>query len=154
MNMLLRTNDSWSKLIIRVGLAVVMFPHGAQKVLGWYGGPGLKQTMSIFTTQMHIPAFLVVLVIAAEFLAPIGLLIGFLSRIAAFGILCDMVGAVALVHAKNGFFMNWMGNQAGEGFEYHLLAIAMSLAIVIGGAGHWSVERAVTARAKAAGKLD
>lgn len=146
MNKLFATNDSYAGLILRVGLGAVMFPHGAQKLLGWFGGPGFSTTLSMFTAQMHIPAALAVLVIAAESLGAVGLIVGLCARVAAFGIFCDMAGAVALVHWPNGFFMNWMGKQAGEGFEYHLLAIAISLAIMIGGAGRWSIDRAIGKR--------
>ena len=146
MRELFRTDDSWTGLILRVTLGAVMFPHGAQKLLGWFGGPGFSQTMTVFTGNMHIPMFLVLLVIAAESFGAVGLILGFFSRVAAFGIMCDMVGAIAIVHWKNGFFMNWAGKQAGEGFEYHLLAIAISLAILFKGAGHWSVDRALAKR--------
>ncbi|GFO53961.1 hypothetical protein GMSM_09680 [Geomonas sp. Red276] len=146
MNRIFATDDCLAKFIVRIGLGLVFFPHGAQKVLGWFGGPGFSKALAMFTTQMHIPAALAVLVILAESLGAIGLIVGFLSRIAAFGILCDMVGAIVLVHWPNGFFMNWSGKQAGEGFEYHLLVIAMSLAILIGGAGKWSIDRIIDCR--------
>ena len=146
MKRLFATSDSWPQLIARLALGVVMFPHGAQKVFGWFGGPGFGKALETFTTVMHIPALLAVLVIAAESLGAVGLVVGFLVRIAAFGILCDMLGAIGMVHAKNGFFMNWTGKQAGEGFEYHLLAIGLSLAVLIGGAGRWSVDREIDKR--------
>jgi putative oxidoreductase len=143
---LFMTDDGWSWLILRVALGVVMFPHGAQKLLGWFGGPGFSHAMAMFTTQMHVPAAIALLVIIGESFGAVGLIVGLFSRIAAFGILCNMLGAVAMVHWHNGFFMNWSGKQAGEGFEFHLLAIAMSLAILIGGAGRWSVDRAIGKR--------
>lgn len=120
-----------------------MFPHGAQKALGWFGGPGCSQTMGLFTDQLHLPAALALLVIAAEFLGSLGLIAGFLTRVAAFGIACNMVGAILLVHLPNGFFMNWTGQQAGEGFEFHILAIGIALALLIGGGGKASVDRAI-----------
>jgi putative oxidoreductase len=140
------TDDNWTSLVLRLGLGLVMFPHGAQKALGWFGGSGFTQTLSMFTTHMHLPAALTVLVIAAEFLGPLGLIVGLFTRIAAFGLFCNMVGAVALVHWKNGFFMNWMGKQPGEGFEYHLLAIAIALALMIAGGGRLSLDRALARR--------
>lgn len=146
MNKLFSTDESWIGFILRVTLGVVMFPHGAQKLLGWFGGPGFSQAMAGFTTHMQIPAALAVLVIIAESFGAVGLIVGLFTRIAAFGILCDMIGAVAMVHWRNGFFMNWAGKQAGEGFEYHLLVIAISLAILIEGAGRWSIDRAVAKR--------
>jgi putative oxidoreductase len=121
-----------------------MFPHGAQKVLGWFGGQGLSATMDAFTQQMHIPAPLAVLAIAAEFLGSIGLIVGCLSRVAALGIATNMVVAILTVHKANGFFMNWYGNQKGEGFEYHLLAIGLALIVIIYGAGVASLDAIIS----------
>jgi len=146
MKKLFMTDDSWSYLILRLALGCVMFPHGAQKLLGWFGGPGFSTAMAGFTTKMHIPAALAVLVIIAESFGALGLIVGLGARIAAFGIMCDMIGAVALVHWPNGLFMNWSGKQAGEGFEYHILAIAISVAILIAGAGRWSIDREIGKR--------
>lgn len=146
MNKLFVAGESWSGLILRVSLGVVMLPHGAQKLLGWFGGPGFSVAMAGFTDKMHIPAPLAVAVIAAESFGALGLIVGLCTRIAAFGILCDMIGAIALVHWHNGFFMNWAGTQAGEGFEYHLLAIAVSLVLLIAGAGRWSLDRLIADR--------
>jgi putative oxidoreductase len=143
---LLRTDGSVSALVLRIFLAVVLFPHGAQKVLGWFGGPGLPAAISMLTVNMHIPLLLAILAIAAEFLGPIGLFFGFLTRIAAFGIAFEMVVAVLLAHLKFGFFMNWFGRKAGEGFEYHLLMIGMAIALIIAGGGRWSVDGAITRR--------
>ena len=146
MRELFKTDESWTGLVLRVALGGVMLPHGAQKLLGWFGGPGFSQAMNMFTAQMHLPAGLAYLVIIVESFGAVGLLLGFFTRVAAFGILCDMVGAIALVHWPNGFFMNWSGKQAGEGFEYHLLAIAISLAVMFKGSGRWSVDRALAKR--------
>jgi putative oxidoreductase len=143
---LLRTDGSVSALVLRIFLAVVLFPHGAQKVFGWFGGPGLPAAMSMLTVNMHIPLFFAILAIAAEFLGPIGLFFGFLTRIAAFGIAVEMAVAIPLAHLKFGFFMNWFGQKAGEGFEYHLLMIGMAIALIIAGGGLWSVDRALTKR--------
>jgi len=151
MGRLFNTNAGWAGLEVRLGLGFVMLPHGMQKVLGWFGGPGFVGAYRQFTEMMHIPAAIAVLVIVAESLGSIGVIVGCLTRIAAFGILCDMIGAVAMVHWRNGFFINWAGHQSGEGFEYHLLVIAMSLALVIAGAGNWSIDKAIasfTARRK------
>jgi len=119
---LLKTDGSVSSLIARLALGLVMFPHGAQKVLGWFGGYGYNGTMGFFTGQLHIPAFFAFLAIA-EFAGSIALITGFLGRVAGFGIAVEMVVAIILVHGTNGFFMNWYGNQKGEGFEYHLLTL-------------------------------
>lgn len=140
MKKLFDTDDGLTGLVLRLALGIAMFPHGAQKVLGWFGGPGFSQALAMFTTKMHIPAPLALLVIVAEFFGALGLITGLLTRVAALGILCDMLGAVILVHWPNGFFMNWTGKQAGEGFEYHLLAIGISLALIIRGAGRWSLD--------------
>lgn len=145
MKRIFMTDDSWSGLILRVTLGIVMFPHGCQKLLGWFGGPGFSGTLSGFS-NMQIPAPLAVLVILGESFGAVALILGLFSRFAAFGILCNMLGAVVLVHWKFGFFMNWAGKQPGEGFEYHLLAIAISLAILLGGAGRWSMDRTIAKR--------
>lgn len=144
---IVHTSNDFSLTVVRVVLGLVMFAHGAQKVLGWFGGYGFSATMGFFTHGMGIPAPLAVLAIAAEFLGGLGLLIGLLGRIAAFGVLCNMAVAVLTVHYRNGFFMNWAGNQKGEGFEYHLLAIALALAVMIAGSGALSVDRLLGAAA-------
>jgi len=140
-----RTSDSFVDMVLRIALAAVFFPHGAQKALGWFGGHGLSATMQFFTGTMGIPPLFAALDIAAEFLGPIALLFGFLTRIAAFGIFVAMATAVVLVHAKLGFFMNWFGQYpAGtEGFEYHILALALAFAVTVRGAGALSVDRAL-----------
>jgi len=137
---LLATSNSLPLAILRVTLGIVMFPHGAQKMLGWFGGQGFAATMGGFEHQ-GIPAVFACLAILAEFLGGLGLIFGLLSRIAAFGILCNMVVAVLRVHASNGLFMNWTGTHKGEGFEYHLLAIAMAIVVMAAGAGAWSLDR-------------
>ena len=148
MKFLLKTNNSFAPTLARLTLGVVMFPHGAQKVLGWFGGYGFSGTMNFFTQQMHIPAAFALLAIAAEFLGSLALVTGFLSRIAALGIIVEMAVAVAMVHAPNGFFMNWFGNQKGEGFEYHLLAIGLALIVLIYGGGKASADSLIGRPAK------
>jgi putative oxidoreductase len=140
---LLATDGNLSGTILRVVLGAVMLPHGAQKVLGVFGGAGLKPTLDMFQNAFHIPIYLALAAILAESLGALALIAGFCTRLAALAIAVDMAVAVSLVHWKNGFFMNWMGNRPGEGFEYHLLAIAIGLALVIKGAGRWSVDRAI-----------
>jgi putative oxidoreductase len=127
--------------LLRLTLGVVMFPHGAQKVLGWFGGYGFDGTMKFLTGTIHAPVLFAALAIAAEFLGSLGLVFGLFTRVAALGILGVMVVAVLTVHLPNGFFMNWTGAQAGEGFEYHLLAGALALALIVRGAGAWSLDR-------------
>ena len=136
---LLQTDTDTTSLILRLFLGVVIFPHGAQKLLGWFGGHGFSGTMGFFTGTLGIPAVLAFLVIVAEFFGALGLITGFLTRVGALGIGAVMAVATTM-HASNGFFMNWSGNQAGEGFEYHLLALALSAAVLIRGAGRWSVD--------------
>lgn len=141
---LLKTQNSLPLAIVRLVLGVVFFAHGAQKVLGWFGGNGFSATMGMFENYMHIPAPLAFLAIMAEFLGGLGLIVGLLGRIAAFGIAVNMLVAIFLVHAPNGLFMNWGGNQKGEGIEYHLLALAITFAVMIGGSGALSADRALS----------
>lgn len=139
---LLATNDDILQLILRLTLGIVIFPHRAQKLLGWFGGGGFSATMQGMTS-MGLPAVIVFLVIVAEFFGSLGLITGFLTRFSAFGISMVMLGAIFTVHAKVGFFMNWMGQQQGEGFEYHLLVLGIALALMIRGGGCFSIDRAL-----------
>jgi len=141
MKKLLATSNDFSLTILRLVVGVVFFAHGAQKMLGWFGGYGFHGTMGFFTGKMGIPAPLAFLAICAEFFGGLGLIVGLLSRVAAFGIAVNMLVAIATVHAPNGFFMNWTGQQKGEGFEYHLLAIAAAVIIMVQGAGAFSLDR-------------
>lgn len=140
---LINTKDDATLAILRAVLGGVMFTHGAQKMLGWFGGFGFAGTMGFFENQMHIPAPLAFLAIAAEFFGGIGLVLGLLGRVAAFGIAVNMLVAIVTVHAANGLFMNWGGTQKGEGYEYHLLVLAMTAAILLKGSGAWSVDGAI-----------
>jgi putative oxidoreductase len=142
MHWLFHTHRNMALTIVRVMLGVVFFPHGAQKLLGWYGGPGFAITMDFFEHQ-GIPTVFAFLAIAAEFFGALGLLFGFLTRIAAFGIFVNMIVAIATVNFSNGMFMNWTGEQTGEGFEFHLLVIAIAAALMLKGAGALSVDRAI-----------
>jgi putative oxidoreductase len=142
---LFHTEDDRVLTILRLVLGVVFLAHGAQKMLGWFGGYGFKGTMGFFTQTMHIPTVFAFLAICAEFFGGLGLLLGLLSRIAAFGIAVNMLVAIFMVHLPNGFFMNWSGQQKGEGFEYHLLVVALTLVVMIRGAGDFSLDRAISA---------
>lgn len=144
LQLLFKTNDSAAPLIARLVLGLVMFPHGAQKALGWFGGYGFSATMHAFTANMHIPAVFAFLAILAEFAGSLGLIAGLLSRVAAFGIATNMVVAIATVHHGNGFFMNWSGQQKGEGFEYHLLVLGLALIVMIHGAGKASLDALIS----------
>ena len=144
---LVATSNDWTLTVLRLVMGVIFFAHGAQKALGWFGGYGFSGTMGFFTHVMHIPAPFAFLAICAEFLGGIGLIVGFLGRIAAFGIACNMFVAVLMVHGSNGLFMNWTGQQKGEGFEYHLLALAIALALMVKGSGTLSIDRALSDKA-------
>ena len=146
MRQLFATDDSWSGLVLRVVLGLVLFPHGAQKALGWYGGFGFSGTMGFFTETMHLPWIVAFLVIVGEFFGSLGLLAGFLTRFTAASVAVIMVGAIVTTHLPHGFFMNWFGKQAGEGYEYHLLALAICAALMITGAGRWSADGAIAKR--------
>jgi putative oxidoreductase len=146
---LVQTENDYAALVLRVLLGAVFFPHGAQKVLGWFGGYGLSGTYGMFTEKLGIPGLFALLAIAAEFLGAIGLVVGLLTRVAAFGIMSVMVVAVYMMHWQNGFFMNWFGavtkegKAVGEGFEFHLLVIAMAVALIIKGGGALSADKAI-----------
>jgi putative oxidoreductase len=143
---LIATDNDAATAVLRLVLGIVFFAHGAQKMLGWFGGYGF--TMSLFTGMMHIPAPFAFLAIAAEFFGGQGLIFGLFSRVAAFGIFCNMIVAVAMVHHQFGFFMNWAGTQKGEGFEFHLLVLAITVFLMIRGAGAASVDRLLSSPAK------
>src|SRR6202521_2329859 len=144
---LIATDNDIAITILRLVLGVVFFAHGAQKILGWFGGYGFSGTMGFFTGVMHIPALFAFLAIVAEFFGGLGLILGLLTRVAAFGIFSNMVVAVAMVHGQFGFFMNWTGAQKGEGYEYHLLVLATTAFLMIRGAGAASVDRLLSSRA-------
>ena len=146
---LFATDDNTATAVLRVVLGLVFFAHGAQKLLGWFGGYGFAGTMGFFTNMLHIPAPLAFLAIVAEFFGGLGLIVGFLTRISAFGIAVNMLVAIATVHLPFGFFMNWTGAQHGEGFEYHLLVLAITAFLMIRGAGAFSFDRAITTGALA-----
>jgi putative oxidoreductase len=117
-----------------------MFPHGVQKLFGWFGGFGFTNTMTYFTQTAGLPWIIAFLIIIGESLGSLGLIVGFFTRLSALGLIFIMVGAITTVHIPNGFFMNWFGKNAGEGFEYHLLVIGMSIPLLISGGGKYSVD--------------
>ena len=145
--LVLHTQPSWTGLILRLTLALVIFPHGAQKVLGWYGGYGWSATMSYLTGAIGLPSALAALVMLIEFLAPVALVLGLFTRGAVVGIAAVMIGAMMKVHLSNGFFMNWSNAPArGEGYEYHLLVLGMALALFFAGAGSCSLDKSIANR--------
>lgn len=126
-------------LVLRLTLALILWPHGAQKVLGWFGGAGWDGTYQAFTEKMGIPPFLAKVAMLTEFFAPICLVLGVFTRIAALAVIIMM--AVAMTrHVKNGYFANWSGKKAGEGVEFHLLYAGSALALLLTGPGPWSVD--------------
>ena len=149
---LIATDNDRATAILRFVLGVIFFAHGAQKMLGWFGGYGFTGTMGFFTSVMHIPAVFAFLAISAEFFGGLGLIFGFLTRIAALGIFSNMLVAIAMVHRHFGLFMNWTGTQKGEGFEYHLLVLAVTTLLMIRGAGAASVDRVLSSPARQAAR--
>ncbi len=141
-NKIFRTDRDYLLSLLRMVLGIVFFAHGAQKVLGWFGGYGFSASIGGME-HMGIPAPFAFLAIAAEFAGGLGLILGFLSRIAAFGIFVEMSVAIAAIHGANGLFMNWLGNKKGEGFEFHLLALALLAIILVRGAGAISLDRLI-----------
>jgi putative oxidoreductase len=138
---ILGTNGDWAITIVRMVLGVVFFAHGAQKALGWFGGPGLQSTVLSFQEHLRIPAPLAALAVAAEFMGGLGLIVGLLSRVAALGIAGVMIVALLTVHWKFGFFMNWSGDKQGHGIEFHVLVLALALVVMIKGGGALSIDQ-------------
>jgi putative oxidoreductase len=147
----LATDRAAAPLVARVALGLLMFPHGAQHALGWFGGYGFSGTLGWMTDTLGFPTPLAALAIATELVAPLALLVGLAGRLAALGIVGIMLGAIS-THAPNGFFMNWFGGLAAgvEGFEYHLLAIALAAVVVIDGSGALALDRRLAPAARPA----
>jgi putative oxidoreductase len=143
---LVTTTDAIWPLVLRVTLGGVILPHALQKTLGSFGGFGLSKTIQWFTLQLHLPVPLAALVIFLEQTCSLALVLGLFTRAAAVAIGAVMVGAVWTVHLRYGFFMNWSGTQAGEGFEFHLLALAIVVALIVGGGGRGSLDRVLSRR--------
>ena len=143
MKKIFQTNESNASTIIRIVLGLILFPHGAQKLLGWFGGYGFNGTMGFLTGTAGLPWIMAFLVIAIEFFGAIALIVGFATRIVAVGIISLFTGIIATSHLQNGFFMNWYGNLKGEGYEFHLLIIGMAIALLVSGAGKWSIDYAL-----------
>lgn len=140
MQKIFRTNDNIAATIVRIVLGIVLFPHGAQMLLGWFGGYGFSGSMGFLTGGAHLPYVVALLVILIQFFGSLMLILGVGTRIAALGIFGLFVGMILTSHLDHGFFMNWFGAQKGEGYEYHLLVLGMSLALLIKGAGKWSID--------------
>jgi putative oxidoreductase len=145
LNRILQTDNSPAQLMIRLALGVVMFPHGAQKAFGWFGGQGFTGTIHAFS-GMGFPVWSTLLLIVTESLGALALAAGFLTRIWALGFVISMSICVWLNHFQHGFFMNWFGQQEGEGFEYHILVLGMALALLIKGGGMLSLDRYINSK--------
>jgi len=127
-------------LIARITAGIIILPHGLQKLLGMYGGYGFSATLDFFTT-MGIPKIIGFLIISGESFGALFLIIGLVGRISALGLILIMLGAIFMVHMQYGLFMNWFGNQAGQGYEFHLLVIGLSLIVLLKGSGKWSLDQ-------------
>ena len=143
-HMIFKTDNDWTGLITRLTIGLVMFPHGAQKVFGWFGGQGFSKEMGFFTETLHLPWLIAFLVIFIEFFGAISLIIGFASRLWSIAMVILFIGIIFTEHLQNGFFMNWFGNQKGEGYEYHLLIIGLSITTFINGSGKFSIDKQIT----------
>ncbi|MEO9484010.1 MAG: DoxX family protein [Ekhidna sp.] len=139
-NRILNTESNWGSLSARLTLGIVLFPHGAQKMLGLFGGYGFEGTIDVFTNQMHLPWIVAFAVIMIEFFGSIFLILGFASRLWSLAIVGLFTGIVFTTHLEHGFFMNWYGNQAGEGYEYALLIIGIAVAVLINGSGKYALD--------------
>jgi putative oxidoreductase len=138
--LLFASDESRAALILRLGLGLVLFPHGAQKLLGWFGGYGFSGTMGYLTDDVGLPWLIGLSVILLEFAGPLFLVLGLATRITALLIGIQFVGIIFTGHLSHGFFMNWEGDQAGEGFEYHLLVLTLSLALLVQGGGRFALD--------------
>jgi len=142
-NKIFQTNSDWTPFVLRVFLGLVVFPHGAQKLFGWFDGYGFNGTMGFFTDTIGLPWIISFLVIILESIGAIAFITGVATRLIAISYTFVAFGIVFTSHIQNGFFMNWSGNQAGEGYEYFLLWIGMSIALIISGAGKYSIDKKI-----------
>jgi putative oxidoreductase len=150
---LVETTNDGALTVLRVVMGVVFLIHGTQKVFGWFDGLGFSGTMRLFTDVFGIPAPLASTAILAEFFGSLALIAGCLGRIGALALTINMLGAIFIVHGRFGFFMNWTGRQPGEGIEYHILAIAMGVALVLRGSGALSLDGFLTQRLRQSGAV-
>lgn len=140
---ILKSNNEWTGFILRLTIGLILLPHGAQKALGWFGGYGFEGTMNFFTETMNLPWIIAVLVIVIEFIGSLFLIAGFATRIWATAVIVNMTGIIFSSHIQHGFFMNWFGNQAGEGIEYFLLVIGLASALLFTGSGKYSTDKLI-----------
>jgi putative oxidoreductase len=137
---ILATNSDWVLTLARIVLGIIFFAHGAQKVFGWFGGPGLRKTLRHLTESLGLPPIIALAAVGAEFVGGVALILGILGRISALSIVVNMLAAIFMVHGKYGLFMNWFGDRKGNGIEYHLLTIALAIVIIAQGAGAFSLD--------------
>jgi putative oxidoreductase len=130
-----------SLLITRIGLAIVVAAHGAQKLFGWFGGYGFDGTVEFFTVVIGLPYLLAVGIILLESVGMIALVVGAFTRVLSGALILIMLGAIFTTHISNGFFMNWSGTQPGEGYEFHLLVLALCTVLTLNGAGSYSLDK-------------
>ena len=137
---ILATDSSWVPTLARIILGIIFFAHGSQKVLGWFGGPGLRQTLRTLTEVIGLPTIIALAAVGAEFVGGAALILGLAARLSALVIAVNMLAAIVMVHGKYGLFMNWFGDRKGHGIEYHLLALALAIVIIAQGAGAFSLD--------------
>lgn len=135
-----QSKDTWTGTVLRWALGIVFIPHGIQKTLGWFGGTGFKRTMDLLTGDLHLPLVIAFTVILVEFAGSFLLLLGWLTRVWALSFIGLMIGIMLTAHFENGFFMNWLGTQKGEGCQFDILAIGIALALLFEGGGKWSID--------------
>jgi putative oxidoreductase len=146
LSQILATDSNWVPALARIILGIVFFAHGSQKVFGWFGGHGLRQTLRTMTEFVGLPSIIAFAAVGTEFVGGAALILGFLGRISALGIAVNMVAAIFMVHGKYGLFMNWFGDRKGHGIEYHLLAIALAIVIIAKGSGAFSLDLLLSTR--------
>ena len=144
LNTIITTDSVIGFSIARLTLGLVLFPHGAQKLLGLFGGYGYSSTMDFFTTQMGLPGIIAFSIIMIESIGSISLVLGFFSRVWALSLIGMFIGIIITTQLEHGFFMNWFGNQAGEGYEYSLLIIGLSLTVLVHGSGKLSIDKLIS----------
>lgn len=146
-NKILNTDDNnWGQFIARLTLGIVLFPHGAQKMLGLFGGYGFSATIDFLTSQMQLPWIIAFFVLIIEFFGAIFICIGFASRVWSLAIIFLFIGVIFTAQIDNGFFMNWFNVQKGEGYEYSLLIIGIAISTLINGGGKWSIDSQIIKR--------
>jgi putative oxidoreductase len=144
--LLFNTNNDYTGFIARVTIGLILSPHGAQKVFGWFGGPGFTNEMNYFTQTANLPWIIGFLVIVIEFVGSLCMILGFATRLWSIAVIILFTGMIVKVHLANGFFMNWFGNQGGEGYEYHLLVIGIAGIVLLNGSGKYALDKYLTVR--------